>query len=174
MAKIFLTGYMGSGKSTAGKKLATKLGFEFIDLDKLIEKECKLSIPEIFSTKGESEFRAVEHNTLKKIVEKENIVVACGGGTPCYYGNMELMNNHGITIYIKMSADALISRLTSATEVRPLVANKSAEELRTFVNRQLEKREDFYHQAQFTVKGKDLNVDELAEFVKGKVEIPLA
>jgi shikimate kinase len=173
MAKIFLTGYMGSGKSTAGKSLSSQLGYEFIDLDKFIESEYKMTIPEIFSTKGEKEFRAMEHNALKKVMERDNIVVACGGGTPCYYDNMELMNSHGITIYLKMSADSLVNRLMNAKEKRPLVANKNEKELREFVNRQLEKREDTYHLAQYTVKGKDLNVKELGEFV-GKLLQPVA
>ncbi len=169
MAKIFLTGYMGSGKSTAGKKLAAKFGYDFIDLDHFIESEYKLTIPEIFATKGENEFRAMEHNALKKVIEKNNIVIACGGGTPCYYNNMELMNNNGTTVYIKMSVDALVNRLINAKEKRPLIANKTEAELRAFINRQLEKREDAYHQAQYTVKGKDLDVDELASFVKQHV-----
>ncbi len=171
MAKFFITGYMGSGKSTAGKKLSAKLGYEFIDLDKFIEAEYQQTIPEIFSTKGENEFRAMEHNALKKVMEKDNVVVACGGGTPCYYNNMELMNNHGNTVYLKMSADSLVHRLMDSKEQRPLLANKSETELRTFVNRQLEKREDFYHQAQYTVKGKDLDIDELVSFVKEKVGV---
>jgi shikimate kinase len=169
MARLFLTGYMGSGKSTLGEKLASKLNYNFIDLDKFIEAEYQQTIPEIFSTKGESEFRAMENNSLKKLIEKDNLIIACGGGTPCYYNNMELMNNNGITVYIKMSVDTLISRLLVAKEKRPLIENKTEAELRAFVSRQLEKREDFYHQAQYTVKGKDLNVDELALFVKEQV-----
>lgn len=171
MAKIFLTGYMGSGKSSAGKTLATQLGYEFIDLDKFIEQEYKMTIPEIFSNKGEKEFRAMEHNALKKVIEKENVIVACGGGTPCYYNNMELMNNSGATVYLKMSADSLVNRLMNAKEKRPLILNKDEKQLREFVNRQLEKREDIYHQAQYIVKGKDLNVKELAAFVKEQVGV---
>jgi len=171
MSKIFLTGYMGSGKSSTGKLLASQLDYNFIDLDKFIEKEFKMTIPEIFSSKGEKEFRAMEHNALKKLIDKDNLVVACGGGTPCYYNNMELMNNHGNTVYLKMSADSLVHRLMDAKDKRPLVANKSEAELRVFVNRQLEKREDFYHQAQYTVKGKDLDIDELVQFVKDKVGV---
>lgn len=171
MSKIFLTGYMGSGKSSAGKALATQLGYEFIDLDKFIEQEYKQTIPEIFSTKGEKEFRAMEHNTLKKVIEKDNVVVACGGGTPCYYDNMELMKNNGATVYLKMSADALVHRLMNAKDKRPLILNKDEKELRAFVTRQLEKREDIYHQAQYIVKGKDLNVKELAAFVKEQVGV---
>lgn len=171
MAKFFLTGYMGSGKSTVGEKLAAKLKYDFIDLDKLIESDYKQSIPEIFATKGEKEFRAMEHNTLKRVIEKNNVVVACGGGTPCYYDNMELMSNNGVTVYIKMSVDALADRLTNAKEKRPLIENKTPAELRSFIKRQLEKREDIYHKAQYTVKGKDLNVDELALFVKEQVGV---
>ncbi|MFL5764193.1 MAG: shikimate kinase [Bacteroidia bacterium] len=170
MAKVFLTGYMGSGKSTAGKSLSSQLGYEFIDLDKFIESEYKMTIPEIFSKKGEKDFRAMEHNCLKKVIERDNVVVACGGGTPCYYDNMEMMNNNGTTIYLKMSADSLVNRLMNAKEKRPLVANKNEKELREFVSRQLEKREDTYHLAQYTVKGKDLNVKELGEFV-GKLVV---
>lgn len=166
MSKIFLTGYMGSGKSTAGKKLAADLGYAFIDLDHFIESEYKLTIPEIFATKGEKEFRAMENNTLKKVLEKNNTVIACGGGTPCYYNNMDLMNKNGITIYLKMSVDALMVRLTNAKEKRPLIMNKTPEELRAFITRQLEKREDQYHQAQYIVKGKNLDIDELVAFVK--------
>ncbi len=171
MAKIFLTGYMGSGKSSSGKTLASQLGYKFIDLDKFIEQEYKMTIPEIFSSKGEKEFRAMEHNALKKVIEMENIVVACGGGTPCYYSNMELMNNNGTTVYLKMSADSLVNRLLNAKEKRPLIVNKDEKQLREFVTRQLEKREDTYHQAQFTVKAKDLNVEELASFVKEQVGV---
>ena len=166
MAKIFLIGYMGSGKSTAGKKLASKLGFDFIDLDKMIEEEYGQTIPEIFDSKGENEFRSMENNALKKIIARTDVVIACGGGTPCYYGNMELMNNNGTTIYLKMSADSLTNRLMNAKDKRPLIANKSEAELRSFINEHLEKREDLYHQAQYTVKGKDLNIDELVDFVK--------
>jgi shikimate kinase len=165
MAKIFLTGYMGSGKSTAGKKLAAKLGFEFIDLDKFIESECGETISEIFDNKGENEFRALEHNALKKLLNKDDIVVACGGGTPCYYGNMELMNNNGTTIYLKMSAESLASRLVNAKGKRPLLENKTEEELRDYITEHLEKREDIYHQAQYIVKGKNLDIDELVDFV---------
>lgn len=171
MAKFFLIGYMGSGKSTVGEKLAAKLNYDFIDLDKLIESDYKQTIPEIFSTKGEKEFRAMEHNTLKRLLEKDNLVIACGGGTPCYYNNMELMNNNGVTVYIKMSVDALVNRLLNAKDKRPLIENKSETELRVFVNRQLEKREDIYHQAQYTVKGKDLNINELVLFVKEQVGV---
>jgi len=167
MATIFLTGYMGSGKSTTGKKLAARLQVDFIDLDKLIEAETGLSINRIFAEKGESEFRALEHNALQKIInDNKDVVVACGGGTPCYYGNMELMNKNGITIYLKMSAESLVSRLIHAKDKRPLLENKNEEELKAFITAHLEKREDIYHEAQYIVKGKNLDLEELVNFVK--------
>jgi shikimate kinase len=169
MAKIFLIGYMGSGKSSTGTALALKIGYEFVDLDRFIEKEQKLTIPEIFSTRGEQEFRAMEHNALKKVLKKDNIIIACGGGTPCYYNNLELMNNNGITVYLKMSAEALVDRLKNAREKRPLIENKNEQELHDFVGRQLERREEIYSRAQFIVKAKNLNVDELVEFLKEEV-----
>ncbi|MBK7182295.1 MAG: shikimate kinase [Bacteroidetes bacterium] len=170
MTKIFLVGYMGSGKSTAGKKLASKLNFDFVDMDKFIEAEYGMSIEEIFSKKGQSEFRAMEHNALKKLLTvSKNTVISCGGGTPCYYNNMELMNNNGITIYLKMSADSLANRLINAKDHRPLIDGKTHDELKKYITEHLEKREDFYHKAQFTVKGKDLNLDELASYVAKEV-----
>jgi len=166
MANIYLIGYMGSGKSTAGRKLAAKLKLDFIDLDEFIEKEYGLTIPEIFEQKGENEFRAIENNALKKLIAKTHTVIACGGGTPCYYGNMELMNNNGTTIYLKMSADMLASRLIHSKTKRPLLQNKTEAEMRAFITAHLERREDIYHQASYIVKGKDLNVDELVEFLR--------
>lgn len=171
MAKFFLLGYMGSGKSTIGKQLAARLKYDFIDLDALIEADYHQSVNEIFASKGEAEFRGMEHNTLKRVLEKSNVVVACGGGTPCYYDNMELMNRNGITIYIKMSTDTLISRLLQAKTSRPLLANKTEDELRTYVAAQIERREDIYHQAHYVVKGKDLNIAELAKFLKEQVGV---
>jgi shikimate kinase len=171
MAKIFLTGYMGSGKTTVGKKLAADLEYEFIDLDHFIETQYGQSIPEIFAAKGEQEFRIMEHNALKKVLGKTDAVVSCGGGTPCYFDNMELMNNHGITIYLKMSVNALVNRLLNVKENRPLIMGKTEAELHAFITQQLEKREDFYHKAQFIVKGKDLKVEELVAFVKQSVNV---
>lgn len=163
---IFLIGYMGCGKSTAGKKLASKLKAGFADLDDYIEEQYGRSVDEIFETEGENRFRELEYNGLKHFLEKDKLVLAVGGGTPCFYDNMELMKRYGITVYLKMSAEALASRLLSAKKVRPLIKNKSEAELKTYINAHLEKREPFYLQAQYKVKAKDLDVDELAEFLQ--------
>lgn len=169
--KLFLIGYMGSGKSTAGKKLAAKLGLGFLDLDEYIEKEYGKTIAEIFETEGEERFRELEHLYLKKVMEMDNIVLSLGGGTPCFYNHMEMINNNGISIYFKMSADALANRLMNAKKERPLIKNMSASELKEFITSSLEKRETFYLQAQYKVKAKDLNIDELVVFLRDKAGI---
>lgn len=169
MAKLFLTGYMGSGKSTLGKVIANQLQYSFIDLDDFIEQECNMTISEIFAQQGEIAFRSIENNALKKLLLKDNIVVACGGGTPCFYNNMDLMKDNGLTVYIKLSADALAERLKSEKSQRPLIAQKTDEELNDFITQQLEKREDFFHQAQYIVKAKNLDVNQLADFIKTEV-----
>jgi shikimate kinase len=170
--RIFLIGYMGSGKSTVGKKLAAKLGLTFIDLDAEIEKVSGQEISALFEKEGEERFRAVEHDTLKRILLTDHFLLATGGGTPCFHHNMELMNSNGLTVYLKMSADSLAQRLENAKKERPLVKGMSGAELREFINTSLEDREDFYQQAHFTVKGKNLDVDELAEFLKKETGVP--
>ena len=166
LMKIFLIGYMGSGKSTAGKKLASKLGMDFNDLDEHIESETGETIEQIFDLKGEDVFREMEHNALKSFLEKDNLILSAGGGTPCFFGNMELMNQNGVTIYLKMSADSLASRLVNAKKKRPLIRDMSEFDLKKFITANLEKREPFYLQSHYKVKGKNLDVDELADFIK--------
>jgi shikimate kinase len=170
--KIFLVGYMGSGKSTAGKKLAKLLGYTFIDHDELIEKAVGKSVYDIFQEDGEEKFREMEHNMLISLLPKDNMVVSTGGGTPCNYNNMELMNRNGLTIYLKMSADSLVNRLRNAKTERPLIIGKSAEDLYNFIVSHLEKREPFYAEAQYKVKAKDLDIAELAEFIRQHISKP--
>ena len=163
--KIFLIGYMGSGKSTAGKKLAAKLNMGFADLDDYIEEQSGKSIEDIFEKDGESKFRELEYNYLKHFLGKDNLILSVGGGTPCFYDSMELMNSSGITVYLKMSAETLAHRLVNAKKKRPFIKDMSETDLKHFINANLEKREQSYLQAQYKVKAKDLNVDELAEFL---------
>ncbi len=147
MKRLFLIGYMGSGKTTIGKLLSKKLGLQFVDLDLFIENRYRKSVTQLFAEKGESVFREIEHKTLVEISEFENIVVSTGGGTPCFYDNMSLMNQSGITIYLKVSENELSKRLAIIKQNRPLVKNKNKEELRSFINENLSKRESFYNQA---------------------------
>jgi shikimate kinase len=164
--KIFLIGYMGSGKTTAGKKLASRLGYTFIDHDELLVQKMGKSIQDIFDEEGEDKFRELEHHMLVSLMAKDNVVISTGGGTPCHYENMDLMNRNGLTIYLKMSAETLVNRLRNAKTDRPLISGKSAEELYSFIVTHLENREPFYAEAQYKVKAKDLNIDELADFIR--------
>jgi shikimate kinase len=170
--KIFLIGYMGSGKSTAGKKLASLLGYEFADHDELIEKAVGKSVHDIFAEDGEDRFREMEHHMLISLMNRDNVVISTGGGTPCHYDNMKLMNENGLTIYLKMSADTLVNRLRNAKTSRPVLEGKSAEDLYGFIVSHLENREPFYSEAQYKVKAKDLDIKDLADFIRKTIEKP--
>lgn len=163
--RIYLIGFMGCGKTTAGKKLAASLEVPFFDLDQELEKATGKSVPDLFKSEGEPRFRELEHSLLRTLSEKENAVIACGGGTPCFYDNMEFMNSNGITVYIKMSAKSLVDRLLPNQSSRPLIAGKSKPELEKFITELLEKREDVYRKASYTVKGLNLNVEELSRVI---------
>ncbi len=162
---VFLIGFMGSGKTTVGKKLAKKLGYTFIDLDKEIEKQQKNTIAKIFESKGEDYFRKLEHQFLTDFNLKKNTVVSCGGGTPCFYNNMEMMNNIGYTVYIQMTTEALFSRLKQAKTTRPLLLNMNDETLMHYINDKLNERESVYRLSNISVNGINLNVDDLADLI---------
>ncbi len=150
---------MGSGKSVFGKKLAKQLNLEFDDLDRIIEQRYKMTIPGIFTRFDEPLFRTLETNTLIEFIERDNFVLACGGGTPCFNENMNLINNSGISIYIKMNAKALGDRLIGSKTKRPLLANLNPEELYDKVSIMLESREKFYIQANYVIDGVNLKAE---------------
>lgn len=150
MKPIFLIGYMGSGKTTLGKGLAARCDINFIDLDDYIEEKAGMTIKEIFATKGEAAFRLLERETLQEVSKFGNTVVACGGGTPCFAGNMELMNSNGITVLLLTSHARLLERLKRGRHKRPLIANLDDEQLNKFIAEQLEKRMAHYSKAKET------------------------
>ncbi|MBX2960822.1 MAG: shikimate kinase [Flavobacteriales bacterium] len=151
---------MGSGKTTLGKKLANKLGYAFFDLDELIEEQEKLSISEIFSKQGENYFRTVEQKILNdKLVTNQPLVLSVGGGTPCFFDNMEFINKQATSIYLKYNAGMLYSRLSSAKAKRPLLTEKSDEELKDFIKKTLSEREGFYNQSKIVVESNNITVD---------------
>lgn len=158
---VYLTGFMGSGKTTVGKKLAAQLNYTFIDLDSYIEQQEGRSISELFNEHGENYFREVEHQCLQTLLKLEKLVVACGGGTPCFYDAMQQMNEHGITVYLQMNVLAIFNRLKQGRMQRPLIAGKSDEALRQYIDEKLKEREPFYLQAQIVVPAIDLNISEL-------------
>ncbi|MDA3907236.1 MAG: shikimate kinase [Bacteroidales bacterium] len=154
--RIYLIGYMGSGKSSMGKKLAARLGYSFLDLDSLIEEEQKQSVSDIFAEKGENAFRSFERLALHQTFEMENIVVSTGGGTPVFFDNMSLMNEKGLCIYLKSDSDVLVNRLLPNQHLRPLIAKLSKEELSVFINEQIKKRSPFYEKAKMHIEARDL------------------
>ncbi len=161
MTRIILIGYMGAGKTTIGKALAQELGVPFYDLDWYIETRMRRTIKQIFDEKGEEGFRRIEHNMLHEVAEFENVVVSCGGGTPCFYDNIDYMNSQAQVVYLKASPEVLYEHLQMGHRVRPLLLGKSPDEVRTFIGEQLAQREAFYSKANYT-----LNVDLLDNFTK--------
>ena len=163
---IFLIGFMGSGKSFIGRNLAPILDFEYIDMDKYIEEKEALSITEIFEQKGEVYFREQEHLFIKNIDTTKNYVISTGGGVPCFYNNMDLMNEKGLTIYLNRSKLLTIPRLIKGKHKRALIADLTEQELEQFYDERLSVRKLFYEQAQLHVGDADL--DEIVELIKSK------
>lgn len=158
--KIFLIGYMGCGKSRWGKIVAKHYGFRFIDLDTLIEEREDLNVPEIFEKHGESGFRKREHDALESISDEENIIVATGGGAPCFNKNMEEMNRLGTTLFIECSPQLLRERITESDTERPLVKNFSQDELLNYIIRHLNNRMPFYEQSHYKLVSGNLELDD--------------
>ncbi len=164
--KYFLIGFMGSGKSTVGKKLASHLNIPFIDLDSLIAEREGMSITEIFKTKGEEYFRSAEKKQLTELcVSKEDFVIATGGGTPCYFNNMTLILNHGISIYLQANSAILYSRLSRSKAKRPLIMGLSDDELKNYIEKKLLERESFYLQANIHISGLSVDIKELVSLL---------
>ena len=150
MIRIFLTGYMGAGKTTLGKALARELHIPFIDLDWYIEERFHKTVGELFSERGEASFRELEKNMLHEVGEFEDVVISTGGGAPCFFDNMEFMNASGTTVYLKVSVEELAKRLELCKHTRPVLKGRSGEELRAFIAESLEKRNPFYTKASIT------------------------
>ena len=161
MKPIFLIGYMGAGKTSVGRALAHRYGLEHIDLDWRIEQRFHQKISDMFTEIGEEGFRRRERNMLHEVMEMEDVVVSVGGGTPCFFNNMELMNAAGQTIYLQCSVDVLIERIMHSQNKRPIVANKTKEELMDFVAKHLAEREAFYMLANEVWNGEELRVENL-------------
>jgi len=152
MVRIFLIGFMGCGKTGTGRRLAQKLGWQWIDTDKFIEQRYRKSVSELFEQIGEENFREVEHKILLELVDFQNVVISCGGGLPCFYDNMEIMKNAGVIIYLKETPENLVERLNKAKTERVLLKNKNENEIKNYIFETLPKREKFYKQAHFTIK----------------------
>jgi shikimate kinase len=158
--KYFLVGFMGCGKTTWSRKLAAKLGYEFIDLDHALEAQMGMSIAEYFSSFGEDAFRKLESDVLKQTEYPENVVVSTGGGLPCFFDHMECK-----TLYIKLSPKTLADRLENSKTIRPVLQGKKGDDLVEFITGKLAERESFYQQAHHHIDGIDLSVEKLEEAI---------
>lgn len=163
--RIFLVGFMGCGKSTKAKQLANLLECPVIDIDAVIVAEQGMSIADYFAIYGEATFRALERETLRRFDYPETCVVATGGGLPCYFDNMDWMNENGTTVYLEMTPAQLASRLHNR-EKRPLLIGMDDEQLLNFITGKLEERNPFYHKAHLSINAFDLDAKELLKQLK--------
>lgn len=162
MQRIFLIGFMGSGKTSFGRKLAKKLELPFFDLDKEIEKRTTYLISEIFLHHGEELFRLLEKKVLQDLVnENDQFLIATGGGTPCFFNNMNYMNKKGKTVYLKYSPEMLHSRLKRAKQKRPLLKGMNDARLKEYISHLLKEREAYYMKADLVTDSKNLKAEDI-------------
>lgn len=166
MRRIILIGYMGSGKTTVGRALSKETGMMFYDLDWYIESRMRKTVAQIFAEKGEEGFRKIEYNMLHEVAEFENIIISCGGGTPCFFDNMDYLNQQGDVVYLKCEPETLYKHLLMGKVERPLIKGKTPEELIAYITNHLAEREPFYSRAQHT-----LDVTVLDEYDKIKTSV---
>ena len=155
MRRIILIGYMGSGKTTVGKALSKDTGMMFYDLDWYIESRMRKTVSQIFAERGEEGFRQIEHNMLHEVAEFEDVIISCGGGTPCFFDNMDYLNQQGDVVYLKATPETLYKHLLMAKIERPLLKGKSSEELIAYITEHLKERSQFYEKARHIL---DVNV----------------
>ncbi|WP_315317013.1 shikimate kinase [Segatella oris] len=166
MRRIILIGYMGAGKTTVGKALAKELRMPFYDLDWYIESRMHKTVKAIFDERGEAGFRKIEHNMLHEVAEFEDIIISCGGGTPCFFDNIDYMNRQGETVYLKATPEVLYGHLKMGKTIRPLLLNKTADEVQVFIREQLAQRESYYSKAKYV-----LDVNLLDDYEKIKISV---
>lgn len=162
---IFLVGFMGCGKTTLGRKLANRLGYEFYDLDELLEEQVGISIADYFSEHGEASFRELESRVLKQTPYLANAIVSTGGGLPCFFDNMDWMNKAGHTFYVKLSPKTLADRLEHGKANRPVLQGKHGDDLVAFIEEKLTERDVFYTRATFVVDGLGLTADKAEQII---------
>lgn len=163
--RIYLVGYMGAGKSTTSKRLANKLGWEAYDTDRLFEARYKISINDFFHKYDADLYRKLETQILHDTLQYDNAVIATGGGTACFNDNMAWMNQHGFTVFLKVSPQSAVSRLSQSKVKRPILIDKTQEELAEFIMKNYAERLPYYEQAQLIFKGEDCDVEQLATLI---------
>lgn len=163
--RVYITGFMGCGKTTAGKELASLLGWQFLDLDELIEKQYNKRIEEIFILSGEKTFREYESAILHNLNIEEDTIISVGGGAPCFGDNLDFMKRTGKIIYLRMTPVQLKTRISKDKKPRPLVKGLNEQELEKFIELRLAERELFYMQAGLIEDGSFVDIKLLAEKV---------
>lgn len=166
MDRIYIVGYMGAGKTTAARRLAQRMGWEVVDTDALFEEKYKISVNDFFNKYDEPLYRKLESEVLKATESLDHVVVSTGGGTACFFDNMDWMNQHGLTVFLSISPQAAVDRVIHSRHKRPLVEGKSEEELTEFVNQHYASRLPFYEQARITAKSEDFDIESLMEAIK--------
>lgn len=158
---IYLIGFMGSGKSGLGRKLSGLAGMPFTDLDEVFEHRYHIGISDFFEKYGEANFRKIERDLLLETGNMENTVISTGGGTPCFFDNMEFIRKHGVSVYLRMSASELSARLGHVRKKRPLLKDIPAGSLEEWISKQLNIREVYYMQADHIFHPLEDDPDEL-------------
>lgn len=164
--RIFLLGFMGSGKSYWGRKLSASLELPLFDLDDEIVKQEGKSIAVIFEQQGETAFRRLEDRYLRTLAQQDNFLISCGGGTPCYSDNMSFMNKNGLTVWLDVPVDVMVNRLKRNKNKRPLLKELVDNELEQFIKNKLEERTGFYKQAQLIVNPIKYDLQSLTQKIK--------
>ena len=162
---LTLIGFMGSGKSTIGKHIAQKRGIGYIDLDKYIQKSTGKKITSIFKHKGEEGFREIESQYLREVLTIPDQVISLGGGTPCFFNNLELIKTLSTSVYLKVSPEVLTQRLINSSQERPLIKGKSKDELILFIQEKLAEREKFYLQADYVIQSDQIQEEDLLNLI---------
>lgn len=170
MKPLFIIGYMASGKTTFGRALSRELQKQFIDLDFYIEQRYRKSIPRIFEERGEAGFRTIEAEMLREVGEFEDVIVSCGGGTPCFHDNMDYMLSRGDTMWLEATPERIAERVLANPGKRPLLNGKSADELAQAIAEGLESRLPHYSRAKIHWSGQNLDdlrqiADNVKEFI---------
>ena len=166
MRRIILIGYMGSGKTTVGRALSKETGLMFYDLDWYIESRMRKTVAQIFAEKGEEGFRTIEYNMLHEVAEFEDVIISCGGGTPCFFNNMDYLNQQGDVVYLKATPEVLYRHLLMGKIERPLLKDKTPEELIAYITNHLQEREPYYQKATHTL---DVSVMDNGDKIKESV-----
>lgn len=163
--KIFLVGFMGSGKTHWGRVWAKQQGMEFFDVDELIEEKEQRTVEAIFEFRGENYFRETEREVLKTFTEIDNAIIACGGGTPCFFDNMQWMNENGITVYLNATSGQVLERVDNDKDKRPLLKRLNNTDLFLFIEQKLKEREPFYNQAKIILPVGELNTHSINKII---------